>query len=74
MVRWLENPTPMAWVSADVQFDPRPAQFIKGSSIAAAMAQVTTVAVIQSLAQEPLHAMGTAKKKMQIDRQMMIDR
>ena len=41
---------------------PRPAQWIKGSSFATAMAQVAAAAHIQSLAQELSHAVGMAIK------------
>ena len=39
------------------------AQLVKGSSFITAVAWVTAVVQVQSLAQELPHAMGTAKKK-----------
>ena len=47
----------------EVRVQPSPTQWVKGSSIAAAMAWVTAEAQIQSLAQELPYAMGTAIKK-----------
>ena len=59
-MRWVKNPTSVAWVAAQVQFDPSLAQCVKGSGVATAVAQVTAAAHIQSLAQKPPHAMGAA--------------
>ena len=53
MVQWVKNPTAVAWVTAEVWvFIPDLAQWIKRSSIVAAVAQVTAMALIQYLAQE----------------------
>lgn len=44
------------------RFRPRPAQWVKASSIGAAVAQIIAAAQIQSLAEELPYAMGTAIK------------
>ena len=39
MVQWVKNLTAAAWVSAEVfGYDPRPVQWVKGSSVATVVA------------------------------------
>ena len=47
---------------------PDPAQWVKGSGIAALAGEATSVAQIQSLAQELPYATGAAIKKRETDR------
>ena len=64
MVRWVKNPTSAALVPAEVWVQsPTQHSGLKGSSIAAAPAQVTGVAQIQSLAWEFPYALGATIKK-----------
>ena len=60
MVEWIKNLTAISWVAERFEFDP----CVKGSSVAAAVAQVAAVAPIQSQAGELPHAMGVAIKKL----------
>ena len=58
MVQWVKNPTAVALVTAEVWVPaPRPAQWVKGSGVAAAVAQ------IQSLAWGLPYAKSVAVKK-----------
>ena len=50
---------------------PGPAQWVKGSSVAIAAAQVETVARIQSLVQEVPYTMGAAIKKTKQNKLLM---
>lgn len=61
---WVKNPTSVALVAmeAQVQF-PSLVQWVKGSSAATAVTQVTAAAQIESLAWELQYAVGTAIKK-----------
>jgi len=49
VVQWFKNLTAASWAAARV-FDPWPGQLVKGSGIATAVASVTAVTWIQSLA------------------------
>ena len=55
MVQWIKIPKGVAWVTAEVGSIPGPAQWLKGSGVAAA-------AQIQSLAREFPYAMIAAIK------------
>ena len=57
MVQWVKNPASAALVPVEVRVQsPAPEQWVKGSGVAAAVAQ------IQSLAQELPYAAGVAIK------------
>ena len=61
MVQWVKHSTAGA---TEVQVPPpRPAQLVKASGVATAMAQVKAVDHIQPLAQEVPYASGAAIKK-----------
>ena len=57
MVQWVKNLTAVAWVAVEVQVRSHPCAVGYGSGVAAAVAQ------IQSLAWELPYAMGVAKKR-----------
>ena len=63
VVQSVKNLTKEAWVTAeDTGSIPSPSQWVKGSSIATAVAQVTAATQIQSPAQELPYAVGAAIK------------
>ena len=62
MAQRVKNPTAAAWSLQRCGLHPHLVQWIKGSSIAAAVAEVVTVVRIPSLAQEFPYALGTAIK------------
>ena len=62
MAQWVKNPVAAAWVTAEVRVR-SPAQWVKGSGIAAAVTYATAVAWIQPLVREFTYATGVAIKK-----------
>ena len=63
MVQWVKNMTAVAQVAVEVWVcSLTPAQWVKGSGIAAVMAQLAVVAQIQFLAQEFSYAAGATIK------------
>ena len=63
MAQWVKNLTTTAQIPEEVQIQsPTLAQWVKGSGTASAVASVTAVAQIQSLAQELPYAMDVTIK------------
>ena len=61
MAQWIKNLTAATWVTAEVQAQFL-VQWVKGSGVTAAAAQVAAVALIHSLAGELPYAIGVATK------------
>ena len=61
MVQWVKNLNGPAWVIAEVWVDPW--QWVKGSSVATAEAQMAGMVLIQSLAWELSYTTGVTLKK-----------
>ena len=64
MAQWVKNRTSAACITMDASLHPSPAQWVKGSGVATALASVKATAQIQSLAWEcPFAADAAIKKK-----------
>ena len=62
MAQWVKTLTAAARVCAEVSSIPGLAQYVKGSGVATAVAQITAAAWIQSLAWELPYTAGVAIK------------
>ena len=73
MTQWVKNPTAVVRVTTEPRVHSLTCQCVKGSDVAAAVAQITAMAQVQSLALEIPYAVGAAIKKKSTEKTWRID-